>query len=222
MPFHEPEFRAQLREWLAEVKPGVFAIDPWNRCIQDDKAKDYVALLDFVNEVLPDHPHKPAVVVIHHLRKQAGGEKRKKGRELLSELSGSYIIGSACRTAFILEPVTPDGDDDRVVLTCAKNNNGEMGSPTAWHRKDSLFVPCEDFDWEEWESDDGMRRKVVELEDFAAIFENGSQKLTRSEAVKALQDHTGLGRAAVYRSLQPDGRHRRNLRESAGLLTFTP
>ena len=115
-----------MKKWLELEKPGVFAIDPWNRAVSDDKARDYWEALEAILSCLPDGPEKPAVVIVHHLRKQGGGDVRKHGRDLLSELSGSYLIGSSCLVAFILEPATPDAEDNRVIFSCAKNNNGAL------------------------------------------------------------------------------------------------
>ncbi|MDB6140559.1 MAG: hypothetical protein JWO94_3631 [Verrucomicrobiaceae bacterium] len=218
--FHEPGFRSQMRDWLAEHRPGIFAIDPWNRCTPDDKAKDYRAVLDHVMEVLPEGRDKPAVVIVHHLRKQAVGEQRKRGRDLLAELSGSYVIGSNSRAVFILEPASPHGDDNRVIFTCAKNNNGEMGTASAWHRQNGLFVACEDFDWEEGEPE-ARARPIVELEHLRQVFHShGQAPLSRHEIVKALQAATGVSRSGAYEALQPHGRFRKHLSESEGRLSF--
>lgn len=219
--FGDDEFCRQLREWLDEVKPGVLAIDPWNRAASDDKAKDYSSALESVLSCLPEGPDKPAIIIVHHLRKQLGSEGRKHGRDLLNELSGSYVIGSACRAAFILEPATPDAEDDRVILSCAKNNNGEMGAPSAWHRRNGLFAPCLDFDWKEWQQG-GSKRRVIEVEDLAAIFGNGSKTLSKGEASKALQAHATVGHSAAYEALKADGRFAEHLSEVGGFITYKP
>lgn len=219
--FGDVEFCRQLRAWLDEVKPGVLAIDPWNRAASDDKAKDYSEALEAVLSCLPEGPDKPAIVIVHHLRKQMGGEGRKHGRDLLNELSGSYVIGSACRSAFILEPATPDVEDDRVILSCAKNNNGEMGAPSAWHRQNGLFGHCLEFDWEEWQQG-GSKRRVIELQDLAAIFENGRKTLSKGDASKALIAIAGIGKSAAYAALKPDGRFAKHLSEAGGFIMFKP
>lgn len=219
--FTDPAFCAALKRWLEIHKPGVFAIDPWNRAVADDKARDYREALECILSCLPEGTDRPAVVIVHHLRKQSAGEGRRRGRDLLNELSGSYVIGSACRVAFILEPASPDAEDDRVILSCAKNNNGEMGAPTAWHRQNGLFARCEDFDWKEWD-EGGSKRRVIELDDLAKIFHSGSKTLSRTEAVKALKAHTGVGQSAAYEALKPDGRFSGHLSEAGGFITFKP
>lgn len=217
--FDDAHFRSCLQEWLLQHRPAVLAIDPWNRAVADDKARDYRQIIDAIESCLPCGPDRPALLVVHHLRKSASGEGRKVGRELLNEIAGSYIIGSACRTAFVLEPATPDPADARVVFTCAKNNNGEMGEPTAWHRRNGLFEPCAEFDWKAWRQG-GSTRSVIELEDVAAIFNHGQTTLLRSEAAKALQAATGAGHSAAYNALKPGGRFGDHLVEIGGVLSF--
>lgn len=227
LAFDDPTFCQQLREVLARERPGVFALDPWNAAVPDDKARDFRTALDAVRSCLPKGPDKPALVIVHHLRKSGANEGRKHGRDLLNELSGSYVIGSSCRSAFVLEPASPEPEDTRVVFTCVKNNNGSLGPPSAWHRQNGLFAPSPDFDWKLWrEGDPGGRPAAVGLEDLAAIFANededgtGTRPLMRHEAAKALTDRTGAGKSAIYAALKPDGRFSTHLREEGGFLWF--
>ena len=97
----------------------------------------------------------------------------------------------------------------------------KLSTNSAWHRKNGLFVPCEDFDWEEQgEADSRSARPVVELEHLGQVFQHGSQTLTRQEAVKALQAAAHVSRTSAYQALQPDGRFRQHLSESDGELSF--
>ena len=218
LAFSDPDFCAEVRHVLARERPGVFAIDPWNRAVPDDKARDFREVLNAVQSCLPEGPDKPAIVIVHHLRKGSSGDGRKTGRDLLNEISGSYVIGSACRSAFILEPATPAPEDTRVVFTCAKNNNGPMGPPTAWHRQNGLFEPCAEFDWKEWR--EGSAKTTISLDDLEAIFDNGAKMLSKSEAARLLQAQAGVGRTAAYLALKPDGRFGEHLSEAGGFLNF--
>lgn len=222
--FEDIEFRHYLRSAIEVFDVGVLVIDPWNRVVADDKQKDYRAAIDNINDALPEDPaRRPAVVIVTHLRKQVAGEKRKRGRDLLSELSGSNFLGSAPRCVFILEPATADTEDDRVVLTCAKNNNGELGTASAWHRRNGLFEPCEGFDWEDYYNPAGGEgRRRIALEDLAALFEEGERTIKKSEAVRLLKDASGFGRTACYKALELDGEFGEHLEEAEGLLRFTP
>ena len=97
----------------------------------------------------------------------------------------------------------------------------KLSMNSAWHRKNGLFVPCEDFDWEEQgEADSRSARPVVELEHLEQVFQHGSQTLSRSEAVKALQSAAHVSRTSAYQALQPDDRFRQHLSENDGELSF--
>jgi hypothetical protein len=224
LDFGSREFRDYLREAIEHFAVGLLVVDPWNRVVKDDKQTDYRAAIDAINEALPTNPaEKPAVVIVTHLRKQVAGEKRKRGRDLLSELSGSHFMASAPRCVFILEPATADTDDDRVVLTPVKNNNGELGTASAWHRRNGLFQPCEGFDWESYWNPGagGDNRRKVTLEDLAAIFDEGERTLKKKEAVELLKDRTGLGRTACYEAIKLHGGEFADyLDEGEGLLRF--
>ncbi|WP_035600830.1 AAA family ATPase [Haloferula sp. BvORR071] len=149
LAFSEPSFRAELRRYIAEWQPGLVIIDPWNRAADGDKQQDYRQALDSIFACLPEDPaQKPALLVIHHMRKKGNESNRKHGRDLLHELAGSYQIGAAARCVFALEPASKDLSDGTVVLTCCKNNDGLEGAPSAWHRKNGLFDPCPEFDME--------------------------------------------------------------------------
>lgn len=226
LAFDSVEFQHFLRTAIETFDAGVLVIDPWNRVVEDDKQKDYKAAIDAITAALPIDPAKrPAVVIVTHLRKQVAGEKRKRGRDLLSELSGSHFMASAPRCVFILEPATNDTEDDRVVLTCAKNNNGQLGAATAWHRRNGLFTACDSFDWDGYWNPvgGGDARRKVKLEDLAAIFDEGEKTLKKKEAVELLKDQTGLGRTACYDALKLEGgEFSEYLDEGAGVIRFTP
>ncbi|WP_035601122.1 AAA family ATPase [Haloferula sp. BvORR071] len=160
LAFQEAAFRMELTELIAAFQPGLVIIDPWNRAADGDKQADYRSALDGIFECLPEAPeHKPAIMVIHHMRKKGSETIRKHGRDLLHELAGSYQIGAAARCVFALEPVNTDVTDDTVVLTCCKNNDGKEGAPSAWFRRNGLFDPALDFDMEAFLDGDGVNRR---------------------------------------------------------------
>jgi hypothetical protein len=147
LAFHEAGFREQVATIIREFRPGLVIIDPWNRVAEGDKQGDYRQALEAILECLPGDPaEKPAVLIIHHMRKKGSDAIRKQGRDLLHELAGSYQIGSAARCVFVLEPGSSDTTDPSVVLTCCKNNDGREGEPSAWIRRNGLFTSAVDFD----------------------------------------------------------------------------
>jgi hypothetical protein len=49
--------------------------------------------------------------------------------------------------------------DERIVLTCCKNNDGELGPRSAWIRQNGLFVPTTNFDWDEFDHPESKSNK---------------------------------------------------------------
>lgn len=188
LAFQEAGFCAELAKRIAEWKPGLVIIDPWNRAVDGDKQADYRAALDAILGCLPARAEeKPAVLIVHHMRKKGSDTSaRKTGRDLLHELAGSYQIGSAARSAFVLEPSSTDTENDVVVLTCCKNNDGMEGAPSAWHRRNGLFEPCHDFDMEGFLNGEGAENsRRVPFEKLAAAL-RGMRGETRGQAVQRL------------------------------------
>ncbi len=172
--------------------------DPWKSVVSDDKARDFRDAFDTLRALIGNSDDSPALVVIHHTRKPKENEKHS-GRSLLNLFAGSYVIGSVARSAFVLQPATNDSENDRVVFTCCKNNDGELGPRSVWHRKNGLFDEVESFNWEEFDkSENGPIKtsadKVVELarEGFA----------TRSELVSKRGIRHGLGKSASYAAIK--------------------
>lgn len=147
LAFDQAAFREELGHAIRGFKPGLLVIDPWNRVAAGDKQMDYRQALDDIEACLPfKQEDRPAVLIVHHMRKKSGDSNRKQGRDLLHELAGSYQIGAFARCVFALEPASNDTTDQQVILTCCKNNDGHPGKPSAWIRRNGLFDPAPDFD----------------------------------------------------------------------------
>jgi len=159
--------------------------------------------------------------IVAHTRKPRADE-RATGRGLLNLLSGSYVLGSVPRTVFVMQAASDDTTDNRVVWTCCKNNDGELGLRSAWERRNGLFAHVEDFDWETFDNPYADDRVTITADDMAAIFENGAKRLSRADAAKALQKLTEAGRTACYSALKLDGRFAKHLRENEDLLLWIP
>ena len=142
------------------------------------------------------------------------------GRALLNLLAGSYVLGSVPRCVFVMQAASDDTTDNRIVWTCCKNNDGELGARSAWERRNGLFAPVTDFDWDTFDSPHADDHVRITADDLAEIFENGAKQLRKAEAVKALQALTGVGRTACYDALKLNGRFAKQLRENDGLLTW--
>jgi hypothetical protein len=127
------------------------------------------------------------------------------------------------RCAFIIEAASSDPADDRVVFTCAKNNNGDMGHPSAWRRCNGQFEPVSDFDWTEFYTSGDQKKgsdKITEAM-MELVFDRGP--VDKSEGVKELMKLTGCKQSAAYNALKIEGRFRSNLRKTKdGKLSWEP
>ena len=138
--FERDDFKEQLRAAISEFQPGVVLFDPWNAVARDEKAREYLDTFNQLRSVLPFGDNAPALGIVAHTRKPKTDE-RASGRALLNLLAGSYVLGSVPRTAFVMQAASDDTTDNRVVWTCCKNNDGDLGKRSAWERCNGLFKP---------------------------------------------------------------------------------
>lgn len=216
--FCDPAFAEALRMEIASFQPDVVVFDPWNAAAHDDKVADYQIAFDSIRSVIPATESAPAIVIVAHTRKPKTDEK-SGGRGLMHTLAGSYILSSVPRSVFVLQAASDDTEDDRVVFTCSKNNDGELGGRSCWERRNGVFVPA-DINWEEFDGKTESRRRTITEVDLQTIFDNGKRALTLAHAAKTLQERTGACRAAAYNALKTSGRFAHYLRESDGFLTW--
>ena len=151
-----------MRRYFEEFGPQVILIDPWNAVASDDRMRDYREAFDVILEVFhTGEDEGPAIGILAHTRKPLPGE-RANGRALLNLLAGSYILGGTPRCVFVMQSASDDVNERQVVWTCCKNNDGRLGPRSAWERRNGLFVPVRDFDWDEWDhpSDGRSSRKL--------------------------------------------------------------
>jgi AAA domain len=215
--FRRDDFRAQLSAAIADFQPELVGFDPWNAAAREQDSREYLDTFDALKSVLPLGDDAPALVIVAHTRKPKADE-RTSGRALLNLLAGSYVLGSVPRTVFVMQAASDDTTDNRIVWTCCKNNDGELGGRSAWERRNGLFAPVTDFDFDAFDAPEKDRREVISEADVAAVFENGA--LTKSEARKLLEESTGARRSTCYYALDPDGRFAKHLNHSEGKLTW--
>ena len=206
--FGRDEFKTQLSAAISDFAPDVVIFDPWNAAARDEKAREYLETFDQLRSVLPLGDNAPALGIVAHTRKPKTDE-RHSGRALLNLLSGSYVLGSVPRTVFVMQTASDDTTDNQVVWTCCKNNDGDLGARSAWERRNGLFTPVLEFDWDVFDTPEKDRRELITEADVRAIFEHGA--VTKPEAVKQLESNTGAHRASCYRALNPDGRFAKHL-----------
>lgn len=202
--FKRSDFRAFVKDKIAEFSPGVLVIDPWNRVEHGQDSRDYLDTFDLVQSILPEGENTPALVINAHHRK-SGNDGVGAGRDLLKELSGGLALGSVPRTVFAMLHASNDTEESRIVWTCCKNNDGELGKRSAWERKDGTFLHVHEFDWAEFDSATKADKRVTITEDMIEeCFEEGP--MVRSLARDKLMEISGATRGAVYKCLSPKGR----------------
>ena len=108
----------------------------------------------------------------------------------------------------------------RLVLTPAKNNDGELGARTAWARKAGWFERVEPFDFETFDGSGSHREPKAREEHLREIFEDGRRWCAQKIAAQELQERAEVGRSAAYDALKLEGGRFSNLltRNADGLI----
>jgi hypothetical protein len=148
--FSRTDFRRDLQRAIASFQPDLIIIDPWNAVARDDKARDYLESFDLIRAVIGSGDSSPAILIIAHTRKPLPNE-RSVGRSQLNLLAGSYVLSSIPRSVFVLQHASDDVNEERVVVTCAKNNDGQLGSRGCFLRSSGQWPVVENFNWNAWD-----------------------------------------------------------------------
>jgi hypothetical protein len=216
MAFDHPDFRGRLAEWLQQWQPDLVVFDPWNSAARDNGQRDYLELFNALKETLPKGDAAPALLIVAHTRKPTGDGK--SGRGLINDVAGSHVLVSVPRSVFVMQHALDSTDDNHIIMTCCKNNDGALGPRTAWQVQDGRFVPCENFDWSQLDGPPEGSSPVPKG-DLEKLFEGGNRRLARKQAVAELEELSGFGRTACYEALRLNGPFAANLREDEeGLL----
>ena len=199
--FANPNFRADLKAALRDFGPQLVIIDPWNACVRDSMERDFLEGFERLREVMAEVPNA-ACMIVHHLRKPRS-EDRHKGRNLSNLLSGSYVLVSMARSVLVMQPASDDTLDNRVVLTPAKNNDGELGARTAWARNAGWFEPVADFDFKKFDGTGGAAHEPKVQEDhLRELFEDGRRWIALKTAAGELAGLAVVRRTAAYDALK--------------------
>jgi len=193
--FKREDFRKQLADAIGEFNPDIVGFDPWNAAAREQDSKEYLDTFDALKSVLPLGDDAPALVIVAHTRKPKTDE-RASGRALLNLLAGSYVLGSVPHTVFVMQPASDDVNDNQVVWTCCKNNDGELGNRSAWERRNGLFVPVDLFDWDAFDHPPKEKRglKPEMLREFLMR----GKEYDKGQIVKIIMDETGRGKSVAY------------------------
>ena len=202
LALQSPQFRDELKAMMRDFAPHLLIVDPWNACVRDAMEKDFQEGFTRLREVLAESPNEPACLILHHLRKPKSDD-RHKGRNLGHLLSGSYVLASVARSVLVMQPASDDTQDARVVVTCAKNNDGDLGARSAWERRAGMFERVGEFDWEAFDNgSNGPRESKVKEEHIRQAFELGIGPLLLKQVAEKLQEIAGVKRSAAYKALE--------------------
>ena len=193
--FKRDDFRKELADAIAIFQPDIVGFDPWNAAAREQDSKEYLDTFDALKSVLPAGDDAPALLIVAHTRKPKPDE-RASGRALLNLLAGSYVLGSVPRTVFVMQAASDDVTDNRVVWTCCKNNDGELGSRSAWERRDGLFVPNDFFDWEAFDHPPKEKRGL-QPEMLRELLIKGKE-YDKGQIVKIIRDETSRAKSVAY------------------------
>ena len=196
--FDKRDFRDQLKAGIDRFQPAVIWIDPWNAVARDDKQRDYRETFDLVRDVIPSGDDAPAIGICAHTRKPLPNE-RTNGRALLNLLAGSHVLASVPRAVWVMQHASDDVSENRVVVTCCKNNDGELGPRSVWLRDNGLWTPQQDFDWSAW--DHGEKEQDFTCENVAEILVRNSKGLSQAQLASEIKKR-GVSQATAYRRIE--------------------
>lgn len=214
--FRRADFCIAVEKAISEFGPDIVILDPWNAAARDQEQRTYLETFELVRSVLPPDT---ALLVIAHTRKPQKDE-RASGRALMHLLAGSYSLVSVPRSVFVLQPASDDTEDNQVVWTCCKNNDGELGRRSAWRRKNGLFEPVPGFDWATFDSTDSDKRVIITEAMIKETFKDGP--ILRIMARDKLRDLSGASKSACYRALSEEGRFASNLIFNDDTINYIP
>lgn len=196
--FNKSEFRDQLKAVIDNQQPGVILIDPWNAVARDDKAKDYLETFDLIRSVIPAGDDGPALGIFPHTRKPNPNE-RPNGRALLNLLSGSYVLASVPRCVWVLQSASDLVTEDRVVVTCCKNNDGELGNRSVWIRNNGQWPAVTEFDWDTFDYGE-VQAKAIKfgVEELVEILMKFPMGISQSKLIEEIKNR-GVSKSSAYR-----------------------
>lgn len=203
LPFHNSEFRSELRRVIQKLKPDLITLDPWSHVATEDAAKDVVDKLAEIRTTFPAGDECPGLLIVAHTNKPRTDVVRT-GRGLTYLVSGSVALPNTARCVYVLLPWSDDPEDERVYWTCAKLNNGQMYAPSVWQRRiGTFFTHDEETDPRTWgNTDEDKERRAVTPEMLKAVFAKlKKQTATKTEIARQMAKQFEVGKSTVYRAL---------------------
>jgi len=106
----------------------------------------------------------------------------------------------------VLQPASDNVLDNRVVVTCCKNSDGDLGDRSVWVRDNGQWQSSPGFDWDEWDNADGKKGKggkgSITEQAMRIVFNEGHKSLTSAEFLEATEKLTGMAKSSCYNALK--------------------
>lgn len=197
---------SRLEQAIREVNPDVVVFDPlYSFGIGDlNTDADMYRTCRTIHELSLKGNAQRALIVVHHSLTGKQGVIKAMGYDRASFGRNSKVLYAWTRAQINLAPGSPD-NNDTIVVTCAKNNNGGVFDPFAakLNTKTMLYEVDRMFDFKKWQ--DGLRgkghqAKVIDDDGVAALLKDNPMK--RSALTKAIREETGCGPTAAYKAIK--------------------
>ncbi len=203
----DPEVVARIERVIAETLPDLVGFDTL-QCLatgdlnQDVAMRQTVLKLSFVTK--KGNPERSPVILHHSLTGKAAAG-RALGYDRASFARNSKVLHGWTRAQINIAPGSPD-NNDLLVMTCGKNNNGREFEPRAIKLDTATMIydVDEDFSFDEWikamaSSNANSKGVRVVSKD---VWEVLSEPMKKTALVKALVEETGCGRSGAYNAVQ--------------------
>jgi hypothetical protein len=92
-------------------------------------------------------------------------------------------------------------EDGRIIWTCCKNNDGELGPRSAWIRQNGLFQAVEEFDWEEFDKGEG-KLKLGWKNLHEKLKEHFGAGLLRKQTIVKFLEAEGINLKTAYKWIE--------------------
>ena len=97
-----------------------------------------------------------------------------------------------------MQHVSDDVSETRVVVTCCKNNDGELGPRSVWTRDNGIWQPVTGFDWKAW--DHGEKEQDFTPENVVEILAKNPTGLSQSKLATEIKKR-GVSQPTAYRRI---------------------
>lgn len=183
--------RRKWRSTLAEYRPDVLVIDPFEALVSDScDSKAIRAAMTGLQQLTKSYNLNTAIIYVHHARTGASNTAQAVGYGANNFAKGSKTFYSICR--FVINVAQGDAEDrSKIVLACGKSNDAPPFSTRgAVLDSDAMTYSVDpSFDLDEWLNDvEGKRtnKKSVTVADIVMAIDSGTN--ARKDIITILSD----------------------------------